>query len=192
MRYLKPSLFFLAAASVWIGAATTQLRPIDRAHSSITVRVFKAGLFSAFGHNHEITGSIDNGTVDAATRQVELRVHGANLQVSDPHASAKDRAEIQSTMLGSSVLNVKLYPEITFQSARAESSGAGRWKLYGNLTLHGETRPVIVDVRETSGHYIGEATLKQTDFGIKPVAVAGGSIRVKDEVRVEFDVQLAH
>ena len=192
MQYPKHSLSVLAAALLWIGAANTQLRPIDTAHSSIIVRVFKAGVFSAFGHNHEITGSIEQGTVDTATQQVELRIHAANLRVSDPHASAKDRAEIQSTMLGPSVLNVKRYREIIFQSTRAESAGSGSWKLYGNLTLHGERRPVIVDVSETAGHYIGEAMFKQSDFGIKPVAVAGGSIRVKDELRVEFDVQLAH
>jgi polyisoprenoid-binding protein YceI len=39
------------------------------------------------------------------------------------------------------------------------------------------------------GRYTGETTVKQTDFGIKPPGKAG--VRAKDEVRIEFDVQLA-
>ena len=46
-------------------------------------------------------------------------------------------------------------------------------------------------VREAGGHYVGNARLKQTDFGIKPIKVGGGAVRVKDEVRIEFDIQLA-
>jgi polyisoprenoid-binding protein YceI len=61
----------------------------------------------------------------------------------------------------------------------------------GKLTLHGETRPVSVEVRESEGRYMGTARLKQSDFGIKPVKVAGGTVRVKDEVKIEFAIQLA-
>jgi len=46
-------------------------------------------------------------------------------------------------------------------------------------------------VRETGGHFVGTARFKQMEFGIKPVKVAGGSVRVKDEVRIEFDIWLA-
>jgi len=38
--------------------------------------------------------------------------------------------------------------------------------------------------------YRGSATLKQTDFGITPVTVAGGTVKVKNEVKVEFDIAL--
>ena len=59
----------------------------------------------------------------------------------------------------------------------------------GNLTLRGQTRPVTVHVTLKDGRYIGDATVKQTDFGIKPPGKAG--VRAKDEVRIEFDVRLA-
>ena len=72
-----------------------------------------------------------------------------------------------------------------------EPAGAGSWSVHGELTLHGQTRPVAVEVREKSGHYVGTARLKQTDFGIKPIKIAGGTVRVKDEVRIDFDIQLA-
>ena len=57
--------------------------------------------------------------------------------------------------------------------------------------LHGATRTVSVDVREKDGRYTGDCRFKTTAFGIQPVAVAGGTVRVKDEVRIEFDIQLA-
>jgi hypothetical protein len=51
-------------------------------------------------------------------------------------------------------------------------------------------RPVAVDVTLKGEHYRGAATLKQTDFGITPVTVAGGTVKVKDEVKIEFEVVL--
>ena len=92
-------------------------------------------------------------------------------------------------MLGPEVLDSERHQEIVFKSVAAEPSGQGTWTLRGNLTLHGQTRPVTVHVTLKDGRYTGEALVKQTDFGIKPPGKAG--VRAKDEVRIEFDVQLA-
>jgi polyisoprenoid-binding protein YceI len=92
-------------------------------------------------------------------------------------------------MLGPEVLDSDQHPEIVFKSTTAESTGEGRWTLHGNLTLRGQTRPVTVQVTLKDGHFTGEATVKQTDFGIKPLGKAG--VRAKDEVAIHFDVQLA-
>jgi polyisoprenoid-binding protein YceI len=89
-------------------------------------------------------------------------------------------------------LDSERYPEIVFRSTAAEPAGADSWKVSGALTLHGQTRPVTVEVTEKAGHYLGNALLKQTDFAIKPVRIAGGTVRVKDTVRIEFDIQLSH
>jgi polyisoprenoid-binding protein YceI len=178
-----------AAATVW-HSAQAQPRAIDSAKSVMTVKVFKAGMLSAFGHDHEIAAPIASGTVDTTAHKVELRTKAASLKVEDKDASEKDRAQIQSTMTGPEVLDVEHYGEIVFRSTSAESAGGG-WQVHGQLTLHGQTRPVVVEVREESGHYIGTARLKQSDFDIKPVKVAGGTVRVKDEVRIEFNIVLA-
>lgn len=185
------------ALTIWIaicassGTATAQARALDTAKSTMKVRVYKSGVLSALGHNHEIAAPIAGGTVDLTARQVELRVGAAALKVLDPGVSEKDRAETQRVMLGSEVLDAVGHPEIIFHSTGAEPAGAGVWKLRGNLTLHGQTRPVEVEVREDGEHYVGTSRFKQTGFGIQPVKVAGGAIRVKDEIRIEFDIQLA-
>jgi polyisoprenoid-binding protein YceI len=153
--------------------------------------VYKAGVLSALGHEHEIAAPIASGVVDSAAHHVELHIKAGSLRVHDPNASERDRDEIQKTMLGSDVLDVKHYTEIVFRSTGLEPAGSYSWKVRGDLTLHGQTRPVTVEVRESSGHYVGASRFKQTEFGMKPVKVAGGAIKVKDEVRVEFDIQLA-
>lgn len=178
----------LVLTSACIVAA--QSRPIDVQKSHMTVRVFKAGLFSAFGHDHEIAAPIASGTVDLASRRVELRSRAAALRVRDPEASDKDRKDVQKTMLGPEVLDVDRYPQIVFQSRAAKPTGADSWTVSGELTLHGKTRLVTVQVHERDGHYIGTARLKQSDFGIKPIKFAAGTVRVKDEVRIDFDIQL--
>lgn len=180
-----------AASLAWTAAASAQQRSIDAGKSTITVRVYKAGILSALGHNHEIAASIAHGTVDTTAGQVELYTNARTLQVRDPDISDKDRADIQGTMQGPEVLDVDRYPEIVFRSTTAAPKGANSWTVNGNLTLRGQTRAVAVEVREAGGHYLGTSHFKQTDFGITPVKVAGGAIRVKDDIRIDFDVQLA-
>jgi polyisoprenoid-binding protein YceI len=174
-----------------IGMASSAQRPIDAAHSIITIRVFKAGVFSALGHDHEIAAPVAGGFVDTAARSVEVRVHAPALRVHDAKVSDEDRTKIQTTMVGPEVLDAERYSEIVFRSKRAEAAGADSWTVHGDLTLHGQTHPVDVEVRETGGRYRGTARFRQTEFGIKPIKVAGGAVRVKDEIRVEFDIQLA-
>ena len=181
-----PILSLLCAAPVFC-----QPRAIDTAKSVMTVHVYKTGMLSAFGHDHEISAPIAGGTVDVAGRKVELHSSTEALRVKDPKASDKDRADVQSTMLGPEVLDAATHKEIKFQSTTAEAAGEGAWKVAGSLTLHGQTHPVSLDVHEKDGHYIGTCRFNITEFGIKPVKAAGGAVRVKDEVQIAFDIQLA-
>jgi polyisoprenoid-binding protein YceI len=183
--------FCIAIGAALASLSDAQPRSIDTEHSKMTVRVFKSGAFSAFGHDHEVTAPIASGTVDATARRVELKVRAASLRVADAKASDKDREQIQKTMLGPEVLGVDQHPEIEFRSTSAESSGGGAWTVQGNLTLHGRTAPVSVEVRENGGGYTGSARLKQSAFSIQPVKIAGGAVKVKDEVQIEFDIRLA-
>lgn len=191
-RPAKKAVLVLAASLAWTAAARAQQHAIDTGKSVMTVRVYKAGLFSALGHDHEIAAPIAGGTVDTAAHQVELHIRAGSLRVHDRNISEKDRDEIQRTMLGSDVLDVEQHADIVFHSASVKPADSGAWSVRGDLSLHGQTRPVTVEVREKGGHYVGTSRFKQTDFGIKPVKVAGGTIQVKDEVRIEFDIQLAH
>jgi len=110
--------------------------------------------------------------------------------VLDPEVGSDTRAQVQQTMQDPQVLNSDHFPEIRFESTKIEAKGQNRWIVRGNLTLHGQSHHIIFDVALSDRLYRGTATIKQTDFGITPVSVAGGSVKVKDDVKVEFGIAL--
>jgi polyisoprenoid-binding protein YceI len=173
------------------GRATAEAgseRAIDTERSAVTVRVYKSGLFSSFGHDHEIRAQIKEGAFNEEKNTVWFVVEARSLQVRDSDASEKDRADIQATMLGPKVLDSETFREIRFQSTEVNRQGNDHWTVRGDLTLHGQTRPVKVEVERQNSGYRGSTQLRQKDFGITPVSLAGGSVKVKDEVRIEFEI----
>lgn len=187
---MRRTVFLAAASLVCILGVCAQQHNIDTQKSTLTIHVGKTGAFSAFGHEHEVRAPIHSGTADTGSHPaVEIHVNARELRVIDKNDSDKDRVEVQKTMLGPEVLDSERHQEIVFKSTGAESAGQGKWTLRGNLMLRGQTRPVTVQVTLKDGRYTGEATVKQTDFGIKPPGKAG--VRAKDEVKIEFDVRLA-
>jgi polyisoprenoid-binding protein YceI len=165
-------------------------RPIDTAQSAITIHVGKSGFFSAFGHEHVVRAPIAEGTIEESGPKphVEFRVDARQLKVVDPDTKPEERAQIQSDMQGPKVLESEKYPEIRFRSTAIERVAEGKWKVSGELTLHSQTQPVEATVSGGKGRYRGTANFKQTQFGIRPVAVAGGSVKVKDDLRIEFEI----
>ena len=118
----------LVVCSLFTSAQKTQkARTIDVGRSTITIQVFKAGLFSAFGHDHEISAPIQQGAFSEENPSVELSVDARKLRVVDKDVSDKDRAEIQQTMLGPKVLDSERFPQIRFRSTQVESAGTGKW-----------------------------------------------------------------
>ena len=187
------TLLAVALAGLLVPAGVrAEKRAMDLEKSRLTIRVYRAGFFSAFGHNHEVAAPLAAGMLELTPGpRVELRVDARKLRVLDPEASADTRAKIQKTMEGPQVLDSSRFPEIAFRFSAAEKAGAAHWVVRGELTLHGQTHPVLVDVtEEKDGVYRGSATLRQRDFGIKPVSLAGGTVKVKDEVKIEFEIVL--
>jgi len=167
--------------------AATQPRHIDVEHSRLTIHVFKSGLFAFAADNHVINVPIAGGEIDDPLTSVSFTVQSAHMTVLDPQMSPDKRADVQARMIGPDVLDTGKYPEIAFKSTSITAASGG-WDVSGALTLHGVTRPIQVHVTETSGHYRGSASLKQTDFGIRPITIAGGTVKVKDTVQIDFDI----
>ena len=192
MKRIKcTALAFLIVSLCFSAADSSDSRKIDLADSTITVYVNKSGFLSAFGHNHEIHAPIESGEVkESDPASVELRVDARKLKVLDPEVSEGTRAQIQDKMNGIQVLDVARFPEIRFQSTSVEAKTPGHWIAHGKLTLHGKERPIAVEVILEGEGYRGSASLKQTDFGITPVTVAGGTVKVKDELKIEFEIAL--
>jgi polyisoprenoid-binding protein YceI len=181
---------FVLAGTV-LAASVPAPAQANAPRSAITIQVHKSGLFSAFAHDHVVVAPIAEGSLDAKAMKIDVTVATRQVKVTDPEASEKDRAEIQSTMLGPKVLDAEKFPQIRFHSSRVEQAGPQRYRVTGELELHGTSRPLSFDVTGGPDHYQGKTRLKQTDFGIQPVSVAGGTVKVKDEVEIEINVYAA-
>ena len=184
---ISVALLILSAATV-TRAQTLQPMQIDTEKSVMRVRVFKSGLFSAFGHEHEISAPIESGSFSEDPPVVELKVSATKMKVEDRDVSEKDRAEIQQTTLGPKVLDSEQFPEIRFHSNQVKKLAENKWQAQGELTVRGQTRPVTVSVSKENGAYRGSTELKQKDFGITPVTAGGGTVKTKNELRVEYEI----
>lgn len=166
-----------------------QERAIDTQRSKITIHVGKTGLLSGAAHNHTVDAQIASGTMrDSPFPHIEFTVEAAKMTVvPDPKIDAKDQATIQ-THMQEMTLEAKQYPQIVFRSTHIEKSPSGEWKVDGDLTLHGVTKPVSLTVKQTGDEYTSHTVLKQTDFGIKPISIGGGVIKVKNEIELDFQI----
>jgi len=175
---------------------------VDSAQSRFTVRAFAGGLLSAFAHDHTIAirdiegeASFTYGTVEPASLSITIK--SDSLAVIDKIKDS-DRVKIETTMRNE-VLEVSKHPQISFKSnsvaATKTAEAQYRVRISGDLTLHGVTRPLTISAQlEFSDKMLratGAFTLKQSSFEIKPVSVAGGTIKVKDELKFTFEI-VAH
>jgi polyisoprenoid-binding protein YceI len=199
---------FLGGVGVagWIGVALAgQLAnpiplAVDNADSRVEIRVGKAGLLGFAGHPHEVLAPIASGRIafDPATWErssVVLAFDAASLRVTGKGEPAADVPEVQRVMLSERVLDAQRFPSIVFRSRRVavtpRQAGAASIVIEGDLALRGTTRPVTVRGDATvdrSGVLTvrGGLTIRQTDFGIEPVVAAGGTVRVRDALEVQF------
>src|ERR1700735_843236 len=166
--------------------------------SRFTARVFASGMLSSFGHNPPtaIRGYTGEAVIPSANLQqasLRISVPAGSLEVADD-VSQKDRAEIGSRMQ-QDVLETSSYPEIVFESSQVTpnplSENLYAVQVIGNLTLHGVTRGETIAAQVTlmgdTLRAFGEFSIQQTNYGIKPVSVAAGTLKVKDEVKIAFD-----
>ena len=186
MTHLRLCWILLLSA---VAAAQPKSEPAPRPQeSAVTIHVFKAGLFSGFAHNHVVLAPVGGASMDPQGFKAEVSFATKDMKVIDPDVSDKDRAEIQSTMLGPKVLDAQKYPEIRFKSSRIEQMSPQHYRVTGTLDLHGTRKELSFEVTGTPEHYHGATRLKQSDFGIPPISLFAGSVKVKDELDLEFDV----
>ena len=122
---MRSSSIAIALCTLAVAAAAqAETRPIDVERSTLTVFVFKSGLFSALADDHVIRAPLASGVVSADPPfGVELSVRSGSLEVLDPGLSIGKRAEVQARMLGPEVLDSEKYPDIVFASMAIESMG---------------------------------------------------------------------
>lgn len=191
----------LAGALAAPAMAAPRTYAVVPGESHVKVHVGRAGLFGFAGHEHEVAGPAAAGEVvtdeeDLARSTVWLEFTAGELRVSGEGEPAEDVPKVQAKMTGPEVLDVARFPKVSFKSSAVsgKAAGAGTWdvQVNGELTLHGVSRPVALALRVTrSGDALtatGRTTIRHTDFGMKPVSVAG-VVKVKDELALQFDIR---
>ncbi len=172
---------------------------IDAGRGSFTAQAFAEGMLSFMGHNPtfavrryggEIQLTADNSAVDSMLLVIQAETLSLIDKVSD-----KDAAEIENTMR-EEVLEISNYPEITLVgndvSMRQIADTKYAVEIGGVLSLHGQNRKQTIkaeaDIVGKTIRAQGDFNLKTSDFNIKKVKALGGTLKVKDEVKISFDI----
>jgi polyisoprenoid-binding protein YceI len=168
--------------------------------SRFTVQAFAEGLFSAFGHDpviliRDFAGEVQFLPDTYANASLQLSVAPQSFQVGN-EVKEKDRRDIERTMR-EEVLETTRYPEIVFRSNNISvnrlAEGRCAVRIVGDLSLHGTTQKNLwisaeASLTPDSLRATGNFSLKQTEFGIKPYSAAGGTIKLKNELKFTFEI----
>jgi polyisoprenoid-binding protein YceI len=147
----------------------------------------RQGLFT------KVAGTITAKDSDPASVKVEATIDTSSI---DTRSADRD-ADLKSA----NFLDVAKYPTMTFKSKKIEPAGPGKWKMVGDLTLHGVTKEVTLDVQgptapikdpwgNTRAGASAATKINRKDFGLtwNKALETGGAV-VGEEVTVSIDVE---
>lgn len=170
--------------------ATTATFELGPANGPLRVRTGRTGAVARAGHDLLIEVGDWRATLELAgdATTLSLRADSTTLRVLEGTGGMMelgddDKASIVAT-IDSEVLGTH---DIEFASTAVRVEG-DRYEVSGELTLAGQTRPLTFALEAGPGGSLrASATVKQTDWGIKPYTTLFGALKVADEVTVEFE-----
>jgi polyisoprenoid-binding protein YceI len=193
----SPAILFLLASAA---QADRDRYVIDAPASRFTATVGTTGLLSAFGHDHtvalrEFSGEARLSEDDIESGSLQLSIQAASLHEVGKDFSDEDRTAIDKD-IHEQALETSKFPQIAFRStelrARQIADGEYQIDLRGELTLHGVTRqltvPARVTVRDGTLTAKGEFTVLHSDYKIRRLSAAVGTVKASDEIRMSFEI----
>lgn len=181
------AIFAMAAA-----AANAETWNIDPVHSSITFSARHMMISDVKGEFEKFSGTITADGADPNSVKIEAAIDAASINTRsdkrDGHLKSPD------------FLDVAKYPTITFKSTRIEAAGTGKWKVTGDLTLHGVTKAVVLDVTGPSDeiNFMGSprrgasasTTINRQDFGVAfNKTLDSGGLVVGNDIPISIEVE---
>lgn len=186
-RYL-----FIAVAFLGLSAFTfNNLWKNDPAHSQLGFTVTHLGINDVSGFFKDFTVSVESAKADLSDAVVTLSAKTASV---DTRIEARD-----NHLKSADFFDAEKFPEISFKSTSIKKAGKDAFKLTGDLTLHGVTKPVTVDLlykgktqnpmskKETTAFQV-TGSIKRSDFKIGEKFPDG---MVSDVVRIKADGEFA-
>src|SRR5260370_38573277 len=114
---------------------------IDPAHTNVEFTVRHMMISNVKGQFQKTSGTIAANGTDAASAKIDATIDATSINT---------RVEKRDNHLKSpAFLDVDKFPTISFKSTKVEAAGPGKGKVTGDLTLHGVTSPVVLDVERT-------------------------------------------
>jgi len=182
----------LALAAVWPSAYADESYTLDPVHSQPRYEItHMRGLSMQWGSFGKLAGKV---TLDRAARKgsVEVTVDTTSIHSHDPRVDA--------ILKGPAYFNVEKYPTMSFRSTRVEKASDGALRLHGSLTMHGVTKPVVLDVEYAGtqkdpwgGYRAGfsaKASLGRKDFGLVwNQLLETGGVAVGDKVEIDIEIE---
>jgi polyisoprenoid-binding protein YceI len=172
---------------------------IDGRARRFTVRAFATGLLAKMGHNptigiRDLSGELTFNPDQLEAGSFRIVIKSASLSVQDD-ISSKDLREMERLM-NQEVLETEKFPEILYEASAISVTKMADMlysaALNGSLTMHGVTRsqPIVTRVALLGSmlRASGDFSLNQTDYNIKLVSVAGGALKLKDELSFSFEI----
>jgi polyisoprenoid-binding protein YceI len=165
---------------------------VDTAHSSAGFSVRHMMVSTVRGTLGPVKGTIeyDGKSVESLKADISIDVNGINTGNESRDKDLKG---------ADGLFEVAKYPTVTFKSKRATPAGAGTFKLVGDLTIHGVTKEVTLDVEGPSapikqGQMLragatATTTINRKDFGLSYSRMVEAAPVVSDEVKITIDVE---
>jgi len=183
----------LALAVPAMAFAGTSTWTIDPAHSHSGFAVRHLVISTVRGEFGKTTGTVVLDEQDIAKSTVEATIDASTIDTRVPDRDADLRSP--------NFFDVAKYPTLTFKSTNVEKAGDGKLKVTGNLTLHGVTRPITLDVTgptaeikdpwgKTRRGLSATAKLNRKDFGLTWSKMIETGPVVGDEVAIDIEVEL--
>ena len=173
--------------------ATRTTWSIDPAHSSVEFGVRHLMITTVRGRFTDVKGSVTLDDQDPSAGSVEVEIGATSIDTREPQRDAHLRS--------ADFFDVETFPTLTFRSTSIERGSTGRFTVAGDLTIHGVTRPVTLDV-ESEGEskdqwgglragFTATTKIKRSDFGLTwNQLLETGGLAVSDDVKISLDVQL--
>lgn len=192
MRYVISAITALLLAIPAMGAASVW--KIDADHSNVGFKVRHMMVTNVQGHFAKYDGTVDIDDKDITKSKIQVVIDTASIDTNvvkrDEHLRSAD------------FFDVTRYPTMTFVSKKIVKDGKERLRAHGDLTLHGVTREVVLDIEGPTAAYkdpwgnikrgaTASTKINRKDFGLLwNAAIEGGGVIVGDDVNIILEIQL--
>jgi polyisoprenoid-binding protein YceI len=180
--------------AAWIGAGTCWATDysIDSSHSSIGFKVKHLAISSVPGTFSEFKGTFSYDPANVAASKAEAEITVKSIDTSD--------AKRDDHLRAADFFDAPKYPTITFKSKKVEGVSASDFKAHGDLTIHGVTKPVVLDVTyggsavdpwgKERAAFVATTKINRKDFGLTwSKTLETGSLVVGDEVSITLEIE---